>query len=153
MKKILSTIIRQKRFRYIIEFGYVSSRQLTNTSYYSDGLIKCLPPTQDSFVTSPKTYALELCSIYKILLYPDCFVSRDSIFGLAGRRAGALFFALPQDCFIVTRNFTAIYLDLVPSLSFTVTRSSHSSTRTGKKRGTATQTATNQTAGPLCVIA
>ena len=38
-----------------------------------------------------------------------------------GRRAGALFFARHQDCFIVTRNYSAIYRDLVPSNSFTVT--------------------------------
>jgi hypothetical protein len=40
---------------------------------------------------------------------------------LAGRRAGASFFALHRDYFIVTRNFTAVYLDLVPFNSFTVT--------------------------------
>jgi hypothetical protein len=73
----------------------------------------------------------------------DSFIYRDSIFGLAGRRAGALFFALHLDYFIVTRNFTAVYLDLVPSRSFIVTRSSLPSTRTGKKHGTATQTAPN----------
>ena len=39
----------------------------------------------------------------------------------AGRRAGASFFARHLDYFIVTRNFTAIYLDLVPFNSFTVT--------------------------------
>ena len=71
---------------------------------------------------------------------------------VGGRRAGALFFALHRDYFVVTRNFTAIYLDFVPSLSFTVTRNSLPSTRTGKKQGTATQTAPNQTAGPLAHI-
>ena len=40
---------------------------------------------------------------------------------VGGRRAGALFFARHRDYFIVTRNFAAIYLDLVPSNSFTVT--------------------------------
>ena len=53
--------------------------------------------------------------------HPDSFISRDSIFGLAGRRAGALFFARHRDYFIVTPNFTAIYLDLVPFRNFTVT--------------------------------
>jgi hypothetical protein len=67
----------------------------------------------------------------------------------AGRRTGALFFARYLDYFIVTRNFTAIYLDLVLFRSFTVTWSSLPSTGTGKKRSTATQTAPNQTAGPL----
>jgi hypothetical protein len=60
-----------------------------------------------------------------------------------------LFFAHYLDYFIVTRNFTAVYLDLVPSRSFTVTRRSQPFTGTGKKQGTATQTAPNQTAGPL----
>jgi hypothetical protein len=61
----------------------------------------------------------------------------------AGHRAGALFFALHRDYFAVTRNFTAVYLDLVPFRSFTVTRSLLPSTKTGKKQVTATQTAPN----------
>jgi hypothetical protein len=40
---------------------------------------------------------------------------------LAGRRTGALFFARNLDYFVVTRNFTVIYLDLVPFNIFTVT--------------------------------
>jgi hypothetical protein len=60
-------------------------------------------------------------AVYKFLWHPDSSVSRDSIFGLAGHRAGALFFALHRDYFVVTRNFTSVYLDLVPSNSFTVT--------------------------------
>jgi hypothetical protein len=32
------------------------------------------------------------------------------------------FFALHRDYFVVTRNFTTIYLDLVPLHNFTVTR-------------------------------
>jgi hypothetical protein len=55
----------------------------------------------------------------------------------ASHRAGALFFALYRDDFIVTRSFAAVYLDLVPSRSFTVTRSTLSSTWTGKKQVTA----------------
>jgi hypothetical protein len=70
----------------------------------SDGLIKCLPPTQDRFVASPKIYESNIFSIYKILWHPDSFISRDSIFGLAGRRAGASFFARYLDYFIVTQN-------------------------------------------------
>jgi hypothetical protein len=38
----------------------------------------------------------------------------------AGHRSGALFFALYRDDFIVTRSFAAVYLDLVPTRSFTV---------------------------------
>jgi hypothetical protein len=41
--------------------------------------------------------------------------------GLAGRRSGASFFARYLDYFAVTRNFTAVYLDLAPSRSFTLT--------------------------------
>jgi hypothetical protein len=42
---------------------------------------------RDSFPVNPKIYALNFCSIYKILWHPDCFVYRDSIIGL---RADAL---------------------------------------------------------------
>jgi hypothetical protein len=50
----------------------------------------------------------------------SCF--RDRVNRAAGRRAGASFFARHLDYFIVTRNFTAIYRDLVPFNSFIVTR-------------------------------
>jgi hypothetical protein len=56
-----------------------------------------------------------------MLWHPDSFVSRDSIIGAVGRRAAALFFARHRDYFIVTRNIVAIYLDLLPFNSFTVT--------------------------------
>ena len=72
-------------------------------------------------MASTRINARNFRSIYKILWHPDSFVSRNSIFGLAGRRAGVLFFAHYLDYFIVTRNFTNIYLDLLPSRSFTVT--------------------------------
>jgi hypothetical protein len=55
-------------------------------------------------MTSPNIYVLKLCSIYKILWHLDSFISRDSIFGLAGRRAGTSFFAPYLDYFIVTQN-------------------------------------------------
>jgi hypothetical protein len=38
-----------------------------------------------------------------MLWHPDSFVYRDSIIGAVGRRAGALFFALHRDYFIVTQ--------------------------------------------------
>ena len=40
---------------------------------------------------------------------------------VGGRRAGALFFARHLDYFIVTRNLSAIYLDLVPFNNFIMT--------------------------------
>jgi hypothetical protein len=43
----------------------------------------------------------------------------------------------------VPRNFTAIYLDLMLFRNFAMTRSSLPVTGTGKKQGTATQTAPN----------
>jgi hypothetical protein len=121
----------------------IDPRLKINATTNSDGLIKCLPQAQDKFVTSPKIFARKHCNVYKILWYPDSFITRDSMVELVGRRAGALFFARHQDYFAVTRNFTAVYLDLVPSRSFIVTRSSLPLTGTGKKRGTATQTATH----------
>jgi hypothetical protein len=59
---------------------------------------------QDSFSVNPNIYAFTICSVYKILWHPDSFVSRDSIVGAVGRRAGASFFARYLDYFIVTRN-------------------------------------------------
>jgi hypothetical protein len=56
-----------------------------------------------------------------MLWHQNCFISLDSIFGAVGRRAGALFFARYLDYFAVTCNFTAVYLDLLPFRSFTVT--------------------------------
>jgi hypothetical protein len=62
---------------------------------------------------------------------------------LAGRRAGALVFARHLDSFIMTQNFTAIYRDWYRLDNFIVTRNLLPSTETGKKLGTATQTAPN----------
>jgi hypothetical protein len=78
------------------------------TNANSDGLIKCLRQRHDSFSVNPNIYALNLSAIYKILWYPDSFISRDSIFGAVGRRAGASFFARHLDYFIVTRNFATL---------------------------------------------
>ena len=97
------------------------TQNLNKTPYNSDGLIKCLRQRQDKIVINPNIYALKFYSIYKMLWYPDCFVYRDSIIGAVGLRAGALFFALHRDYFIVTRNFTAFYLDFVSFNSFIVT--------------------------------
>jgi hypothetical protein len=71
----------------------------------------------------------------------------------AGHRAGAVFFARHLDSFFVTRNFAAIYRDWSHLDNFIVTRNSQPFTGTGKKQVTATQTAPNQTAGPLGFIA
>jgi hypothetical protein len=87
----------------------------------TDGLIKCLPPAQDKFVTIPNIYARKLCNFYTVQWQPDSLIYRDSIVGLVGRRSGALFFARHRDYFIVTQNFTAVYLDLLLFRSFTVT--------------------------------
>jgi hypothetical protein len=45
----------------------------------------------------------------------------DTAFG-EGRRTGALFFARHLDCFIMTRNCSSTYQDLVPFNNFIVTR-------------------------------
>jgi hypothetical protein len=70
---------------------------------------------------APKVYESKIISTYKNLCHPDKSCCQDKVNRAAGQRAGALFFARHQDYFIVTRNFTAIYLDLVPFHSFTVT--------------------------------
>jgi hypothetical protein len=70
-----------------------------------------------SFIRSSKRNALHFSSNFGAL--PPA-VYRDYV-GAVDRRAGASFFARHLDYFIVTHNCTAIYLDLVPFKSFTVT--------------------------------
>jgi hypothetical protein len=81
----------------------------------------------------------------------DSFVSRDNILVWRADALAPCFLLAPR-LFIMTRNFTAIYLDLLSFRSFTVTLGSAPLTGTGKKQGTATQTAPNQTAGPLAFM-
>ena len=109
--------------------------------------------TRTTSLSASKVYASKFISTYQILRHPDKSCCRDKVNRVASRRAGALFFARHLDYFIVTLNFIVIYRDLVPSRSFTVTLGSLPSTGTGKNQATATQTATNQTAGPLGGIA
>ena len=118
----------------------------------SDGLINCLrqPGQLQSqpfkSMRDNSQPSINLCSPRQFRL------PGQSLHRAAGHRAGAVFFARHLDSYIVTRNFTAVYRDLVPFRSFTMTRSSLPSTGTGKKRGTSTRTPTNQTAGPLWFI-
>jgi hypothetical protein len=70
-----------------------------------------------SFIRSSKRNALYSLSNFSAL--PPA-VYRD-YFGAVGQRSGASFFARHLDYFIMTRNLPAIYLDLAPFNSFTVT--------------------------------
>jgi len=73
-------------------------------------------------------------SIYLLnLVHRDSSFCRDKVNRAAGRRSGASFFARHRDYFIVTRNLTAIYLDLVPSNSFIVTLGISSTYRNWQK--------------------
>jgi len=58
----------------------------------SDGLIKCLPPTQDKFVTSPKSM-LENSVPFINTVARGQFRIPGQHLGLAGRRAGVMVFA------------------------------------------------------------
>jgi hypothetical protein len=51
----------------------------------------------------------------------------------AGHRSGALFFARHQDYFIMTRNFSSTYRDLVPFRQFIVTQNLSSTYRDWQK--------------------
>jgi hypothetical protein len=82
--------------------------------------------------------------------YLDKSCCRDNVNRAAGRRSGALFFARHLDCFIITRQFASIYRDLVPSRQIIVTQNlSLHLPGLAKNSPTPTQTAPNQTAGPL----
>ena len=92
-------------------------------------------------------------NFYRLLnsVHLDCFVSWDKVYVGCGPTRWCLVFCSPSRLFHHDPKLTTVYLDLVPFRSFPVTLSSLPSTGTGKKRGTATQTAPNQTAGPLVV--
>jgi hypothetical protein len=73
--------------------------------------------------------------------------------GLAAYAQVSWFLLSHLDSFIMTRQLSSIYRDLVPSRQIILTKNLSPLTRTGKKRGTATLTPTNQTAGPSdCLI-
>ena len=118
------------------------TKKITSTPN-SDGLIKCLPPARTVSQSVPKSMREKFKSFINFGTTGQFRLPGQSLRRAAGHRAGALFFARHRDYFIVTRNFTAVYLDLLPFWSFTVTRSSLPFTGTGKKQVTATQTAPN----------
>ena len=98
----------------------------------------------DSFVVSPKSLGEKNLIHLSASLHRDSFVSRDKSTWAAGRRAGALFFALH-------RAISSWHETSLPSIwtCYRLTVSpwplaSLLSTGTGKKQVTATQTAPNQ---------
>ena len=96
-------------------------RTRKKTPANSDGLINCLrQPGQ--LPSQPLKSMREKFKPFISFTAPRLFrLPGQSLRRAAGHRAGAVFFARHLDSFIVTRNFTAVYLDLVPSRSFTVT--------------------------------
>ena len=73
----------------------------------------------DCFSSQPLKSMLENLLPFISFTAPRQFrLPGQSLRRAAGHRAGAVFFARHLDYFIVTRNFTAIYLDLVPSRQF-----------------------------------
>jgi hypothetical protein len=68
-----------------------------------------------------KVYERKIQSIYQHLGTATVSSPGTKSTWAAGRRAGALFFALHRDYFIVTQNFAAIYRDLVLLNSFIMT--------------------------------
>ena len=111
------------------------------TFYNTDGLINCLRQPGLLCNEPPKSMRENFKSALQ-LLPPGLFRLPGQSQWAAGRRSGALFFARHLDYFIVTRTHNP-YPDLVPSRLLHRDPDSQPSTRTGKKRGTATQTATN----------
>jgi len=82
-----------------------------------------------SFIRSSKRNALPLLPNFGALPPSVC---RDFI-GAVGRRAGASFFARHRDYFVMTLNFTAAYLDLLPFRKFTVILGFAANYRDGQK--------------------
>jgi hypothetical protein len=108
----------------------------------SDGLINCLP--------QPGTVSQSILKSMPLISVTFIKYSKTGQFRLpgqhhraAGRRAGAVFFARHLDSFILTQNSQSLPGLGTFSTVSSCTRTLQPSSRTGKKRGTATQTATN----------
>jgi hypothetical protein len=117
-----------------IPSGQISTvtKKITSTPN-SDGLINCLRQPGQLQSQPLKSMREKFLPFIEFCAPRQFHLPGQSLRRAAGHRAGALFFAQHRDYFIVTRNFSAVYLDLVPSRSFTVTRSSLPFTGTGKK--------------------
>jgi hypothetical protein len=103
----------------------------------SVGLINCLPQPGTVSQSIPTSMPLNSVPFIK-----SCVTGQFRLPGqhhrAAGRRSGVSFFARYLDYFIVTRNFTAIYRDLVPSRQFIVTRNFSATYRDWPARTTET---------------
>ena len=89
----------------------------------SDGLIKCLRQPGQIRGQPERSMRENFVPFIKFCAPRLFHLPGQSLCRAAGHRTGALFFALHRDYFVVTRNFTAVYLDLVHFRSFTVTLS------------------------------
>jgi hypothetical protein len=94
-----------------------------------------------------KVYGSKFIPTYQILYHLDRSCCRDRVNRAAGRRSGAVFFARHLDYFIVTQSSQ-------PSPGLGIVKTNYHDPKLivhlpglAKKRGTATQTATNYTAG------
>ena len=125
--------------------GLLEFRKLLKMRTFSntDGLINCLLQPGLFYHRIQKSMGEEFISLIKPCATRTNPAADDKVNRVASRRTGALFFARHLDCFIMTRDIASIYRDLVPFRKIIVTQDLRPSTRTGKKRGTATQTPTN----------
>jgi hypothetical protein len=100
----------------------------------TDGLIKCLPPARTVYQSVLKSMREKFKSSINFDTTGQFHLPGQHLW-LAGRRAGALFFARHQDYFIMTRKFASTYRDLVPFRRIIVTQNLSSTYRDWQKTG------------------
>jgi len=126
----------------ILTTNYLIFESISHPTYNSDGLIKCLPRPGTTSQSILKSTPLNFVPFIKYCGTQTVSSPWTASSGCGPTRRCRVF-CLHRDYFIVTRNFTAVYRDLVPFRSCTVTLSSLPSTgpdsyRDGKKLVTAT---------------
>jgi hypothetical protein len=118
----------------------------------SDGLLNCLCQPR-LLLHQPQKFMRENLHPLFNLLPPGLFRSSgtESV-GLAAIAHGVMVFASPSRLFHRVPGLTILTRTWYLRTTSSCTRTLQPSARTGKNHATATQTATHQTAGPLCVI-
>jgi hypothetical protein len=91
------------------------------THYNSVGLINCLPQPGQITDSSNSIWEKNFSHLYALLHRDKLLLPRQSLLGCGPTLRCLVFCSSPRQI-TVTRNFAAIYRDLIPSSSLTVTR-------------------------------
>ena len=115
-------------------------------------MLNCLRQPRLLCNEPPKSMRLNFITAFQVFCHPDCFrASGTESVGLAADARGVMVFAIPSRLFRCAPGLTILTRTWYRGTISSCTRTLQPSAGTGKNHATATQTATHQTAGPLCL--